>query len=408
MHGTKDTIRKMQTGTTKGVTITMFKRSIYLRFAFVFFIITCWLLFRPLQASADGGAPNLAYVSGTAEGISAIDIGQQKVTNTLALTGDPHTILLSLDGRLLYVTQPELGQVEVIATKTKQEVCKARIAGKPTLLTLDPGTNTLYVAGNEAATVSALDPTTCAVKQTLQTQGGVYGLAVAVVGSGIAGGTGNQIWVADEQSLKAFDSAGKPLASIPVAGGPGYICIPTGPTLYVTPRQGGVVAVDLNTKRVLATLLQGEMFGPMDYDAITGRIYVPDMQHMQLDVLTPVNGDMRTFPHEPGRIIQLDGEPQAVAITSDGQLGFVPLDNGRVVMLDVPGRQIVQTFTVGGMPHFVVTGLYPSLFSLTPQQATGINSLSTLLHYGGAAVIVLVAVIAVVWNRVRYYRRRSR
>ncbi len=364
MHGTKDTIRKMQTGTTKGVTITMFKRSIYLRFAFVFFIITCWLLFRPLQASADGGAPNLAYVSGTAEGISAIDIGQQKVTNTLALTGDPHTILLSLDGRLLYVTQPELGQVEVIATKTKQEVCKARIAGKPTLLTLDPGTNTLYVAGNEAATVSALDPTTCAVKQTLQTQGGVYGLAVAVVGSGIAGGTGNQIWVADEQSLKAFDSAGKPLASIPVAGGPD--------------------------------------------DAITGRIYVPDMQYMQLDVLTPVNGDMRTFPHEPGRIIQLDGEPQAVAITSDGQLGFVPLDNGRVVMLDVPGRQIVQTFTVGGMPHFVVTGLYPSLFSLTPQQATGINSLSTLLHYGGAAVIVLVAVIAVVWNRVRYYRRRSR
>jgi DNA-binding beta-propeller fold protein YncE len=385
----------------------MFKRRIYLRFAVVFFVITCWLLFRPLQASADGGAPNLAYVSGTAQGISAIDISQQKVTNTLALTGDPHTILLSIDGRLLYVTQPELGLVVVIAAKTQQEVCKAKLAGRPTLLTLDPGTNTLYAAGNEATTVSALDPTTCAVKQTLRTQGGVYGLAVAVVGLGIAGGTGNQIWVADERSLKAFDSAGKQITSIPVAGGPGYICIPTGPTLYVTTRQGSVVTVDLNTKQVLATLLQGGPFGPMDYDAITGKVYVPDILHKQLDVLTPVNGGMQTFPHEPGRIIQLDGEPQAVAITSDGQLGFVALDNGRVVMLDVPGRQIVQTFTVGGTPHFVVTGLYPSLFSLTPQQATGINILSILLHYGGAAVIVLVAVVAVVWNRVRYYRKRG-
>src|SRR5438874_4474650 len=244
----------------------MFKRSIYLRFALAFFIITCWLLFRSLQASADGGAPNLAYVSGTAQGISAIDIGQQKVTNTLALTGDPHTILLSLDGRLLYVAQPELGQVVVIATKTKQQVCQAKLAGKPTLVTLDPGANMLYAAGNQAATVSALDPTTCAVKQTLQTQGGVYGLAVAVVGSGIAGGTGNQIWVADEQSLKAFDSTGKQLASIPISGGAGYICIPTGPTLYVTTRQGSVVALDLNTKQVLATLLQGGPFGPMDYD----------------------------------------------------------------------------------------------------------------------------------------------
>src|SRR5881398_801134 len=129
----------------------MFKRTMYSKFAVVFFAILCWLLFCSLPVSADGGAPNLAYVSGTAQGISAIDIGQQKVTNTLALTGDPHTILLSIDGRLLYVTQPELGQVVVIAAKTQQEVCKAKLAGRPTLLTLDPGTNTLYAAGNEAA-----------------------------------------------------------------------------------------------------------------------------------------------------------------------------------------------------------------------------------------------------------------
>src|SRR5258707_5912016 len=34
----------------------------------------------PQQAYADGGAPNLAYVVGGSNGISVIDIGQQKVT----------------------------------------------------------------------------------------------------------------------------------------------------------------------------------------------------------------------------------------------------------------------------------------------------------------------------------------
>ena len=59
-------------------------------------------------ALADGGAPNLAYIAGSKTGISVIDIHQQKVTTNFSLSGDPHTIYLSLDGRLLFVTQPAL------------------------------------------------------------------------------------------------------------------------------------------------------------------------------------------------------------------------------------------------------------------------------------------------------------
>src|SRR5579859_3679170 len=45
--------------------------------------------FVAMPARADGGAPNLAYVSGTGGGISVIDVGQAKVTRTFAVTGDP-------------------------------------------------------------------------------------------------------------------------------------------------------------------------------------------------------------------------------------------------------------------------------------------------------------------------------
>src|SRR5256885_2302628 len=54
-----------------------------LLFAFLFLTF----LFPGSQhAYADGGAPNLAYVAGSAKGISVIDIGQQKVTGSFLLT----------------------------------------------------------------------------------------------------------------------------------------------------------------------------------------------------------------------------------------------------------------------------------------------------------------------------------
>jgi hypothetical protein len=61
-----------------------------------------------------------------------------------------------------------------------------------------------------------------------------------------------------------------------------------------------------------------------------------------------------------------------VAITSDGQLGFVALSSGQVVMLDVPDHSIVTSIAVGGTPHFIITGLYPPAraASTKPQQTT--------------------------------------
>ena len=40
-------------------------------------------------AQADGGAPQLAYVAGAAQGISVIDIAQRRVTRTIVVAGNP-------------------------------------------------------------------------------------------------------------------------------------------------------------------------------------------------------------------------------------------------------------------------------------------------------------------------------
>src|SRR5690349_5295989 len=146
----------------------------------ILLVFTLMSFYCPPQAHADGGAPNLAYVSGTSSGVSVIDVGQAKVTKTIAVAGDPHTILLSQDGGFLYVSQPMVERVSVIKAKTGQTLCNAHLPGEPTLLTLDTDTNTLFAAGNGAAQVNALDPTNCVIQRTFQTKSPVYGLAVAL------------------------------------------------------------------------------------------------------------------------------------------------------------------------------------------------------------------------------------
>src|SRR5438270_438497 len=151
------------------------KRICYRFLAFCLLIIPFFTL-STSQAQADGGAPNVAYIAGTSHGISVIDILQQKVTRTLAVDGDPHTILLSLDGRFLYATQPAVGRVAIIAARTGQTFCSANLPGHPTLLALGSDTVTLYTADNEG-NISVIDSMTCMVRETFETHDGVNGLA---------------------------------------------------------------------------------------------------------------------------------------------------------------------------------------------------------------------------------------
>src|SRR6266446_41459 len=313
----------------------------------------------PLRVHADGGAPNLAYISGTPSSVSVIDMLQGKVTKIISVAGDPHTILLSLDGRLLYVTQPGLGQVSVILAETGQPVCTARLPGEPAFLALDQYSNTLYAAGSGAARVTALDPTTCAVRHVFKMESPVYGLAVAVVATG-----------------------------------------------SVTTRQGTVDAVDIRT-RAVNQLLTGGAFGQIDYDALTDEVYVPDEKHNLLAVLTPVFAGT-TLPKEPIRVIHTDAPPESVAITSDGQLGFIALRGGKVVTLDLPHRQIAYTVDVGGTPHFVITGLYPPSIQITPPKAPAKQASTQGMITSNMPIIVayVLAIVSLILELILLLQRR--
>ncbi len=363
-------------------------------------------------AFADGGAPNLAYVAGTSRGVAVIDVAQRRIARTISIAGSPHNVLLSLDGSLLYVTQPARGQVSLLEAATGKILCSARFAGQPSIMALSPQNDVFYVAGNDNTGIHVLDAKTCALRATFQTTGPVHALAISFLSGAFPKHQGDyQLWATTPGGLMVFDTNGTQLANLPLAADPQSLCIPPGLIAYITTGQGTVVALDLSTMRFTAPLLRGGPFGTMDYDAATGEIYVPEQKQHQIAVLAPVLSGTQIEPGKLARQLPLPGVPQAVAITSDGQLGFVALQDGRVVMLDIPARQPVTTITVGGQPQSVITGLYPpaSINIPPPTSSQPTNQIQPLWHnipFIISVILFALATLALItlillWRRIK-------
>jgi len=62
-------------------------------------------------------------------------------------------------------------------------------------------------------------------------------------------------------------------------------------------------------------------------------------------------------------------------------------------MVDIPGKQIVDTIFVGGNPHFIITGLYPPLVGTTPQQASTWTTVINILAYAFVAALLIVPIL---------------
>ena len=369
-------------------------------------LLTVMFVYPLAVVYADGGAPQRAYIAGTAKGVSVVDIGQQKVVDQISVKGQPFMVLLSVDGRFLYATQPELNQVAIIVARTGETFCTAKVSGRPTLLALDINANLLFAAGNEASTVTSIDPTNCNIKRTFQVADPVYGLAVAGLGTSLAPDSDNELWVAHGKALTVFsDTKGRQIANVPLESEPHYLSIPVGgATVYATTKQGGILAVNLNSYNVTSLLPDGSgTYGPMDFNENTQEEYVPDRQNSRLVVLAPVYPGVEASP-QPRRTIPLETAPESVAITSDGLLCFIALANGKVAMYDIPSHQITNTIDAGGHPTFIITGLNPPILATTPQQAV---VLQTILNIGAYVIVIVLLIVPIILFR-RYSKTHAR
>jgi|GEM_PF-237431 len=363
-------------------------------------------------ARADGGAPNLVYVSGTPAGVSVIDIASQQVTGTISVGGDPRGMVLSTDSRFLYVAQAGKNSVSVIDTLAKQVIHTYPVGAGPQSLTLDlVDPSHLWVANSGGDTLTVLNPDTGKTLATVPV--GLHPVSVNIAGptSGINETDGtSEVLVAnqDTSSLTVIGSESfQPIATVPLPNGdnPLWVTVPAfGGTAYVSTKQGHIYGFTLASHHFFGPLFTGQALHGMDYDAITGEVYAPDSLTNQVNILQPVatgqNAPTR-WPSEPLRTLPVSGGPSYVAITSDGSLGIVGQQaSGDVTFLQVPSpRKVLGTIHVGGAPQFVLAGPFPPLVNRQSAQ------IILIVIYVAAGVLLVGGIVWLVWWMRKQERR---
>ena len=391
-------------------------------------LVAAWGIGSP-SARADGGAPNLAYVVGggsQGDQLVVVDIAQRKVAWTVSLGSQPHSVVLSADGRFAYVTEAGANRVAIVDTSAHQVVGSMVVGSGPQAMAADPTSSlySLFVANTKSNTLTALDAETQQARVTIPVGQEPVGVAVASPLSGISDSgdpSAREVYVANRasQTLSVVlvsdtndaSDASKPhvAATIALPEAPCAITIPaTGGVAYVATCTGKVLAVGLASHRVLGALFSdlGGTPGAMDYDAVTGQIYVPVPEKDRVVILRPAgvgaDGGL-VAPAEPLRTLPFSGAPSAVAITFDGALGFVTeRDSGRVEEIDVTTRQTLGVIAVGGAPGAVVTGPYPPALN---REAS--NTITSWI-YGAFALAVIVLLAFMVRGYIRDSRKNTR
>jgi len=208
-------------------------------------------------------------------------------------------------------------------------------------MSLDPGTNRLYIAHMDAGQILVFDVKRRRVLQTIEAPG-VHGvIAVPRLHRVYASAT-------DAHMLLTIDSrTGRVLARSPAGSYPdGLVYDPAERHVFVSDESGGIEAVfDRAGRRIATVRLAGEA-GNVQYDSVSGNVLAAVQTRNQVAVIDP----------KTNRIVQRVALPgcdhsHGLLIDAPRRLAFVACDGNAVLLtLDLKRLKVTATATVGQAP----------------------------------------------------------
>jgi YVTN family beta-propeller protein len=219
-------------------------------------------LYVALSGSPRGG-PNvdeskLPPAERSADGIGVVDIAQKKLLRTLTSGQDPESFDVSLDGKLLYISNEETAELSFLDLAAGKIVQQVPVAGEPEGVTLRPDGKVVYVTCEADRVVVAVDAHSR--KEIARIPTGLRPRSIAFDREGRAG------FVSDELSAEVtvFDSATHAVISTIKIEEPGKnprpmgtALSPDGRWLYVSTGRGGSVAIIDVAARKLEGIISG-------------------------------------------------------------------------------------------------------------------------------------------------------
>jgi len=336
-----------------------------------------WSLIAALSLCLVSGVANAgpkAYVGNFKDNtVSAIDTSAGAVVATIPVAAGPHGMVISPDGRRLFVSSDGSSLISVIDTVVDRVTGKVEVGKSPHGVALVPGKDLLLVAVNGEDKIAFVDTAKLAVVATV--------------------------------------SVGKP-HTIGVS--------PDGKTAYVSsqvPGRFGVAIIDLTARTVLRTVPLDKTPRDLEY-SFDGQVYFTEAGANAIMVLDPASdkivaeiptgvsphyvnhprntmfgmaivqgpGELFLFDpktNKPVSSIKVGDQPHWLAVSGDGKtayvtnegsntLSIVDIASSKTVTITVgnqPRKVVVQTLTAGAMVSIVNFAFVPQVVTIAPGES---------------------------------------
>jgi YVTN family beta-propeller protein len=318
-----------------------------------------WLLWGPSAATA---APK-AYVGlFKDDAVAVIDMAQNKVVGTIPVPKGPHGLVITPNGRKVYVSSDGASTVSVIDTGSDRVIATIEVGANPHGLAVSGDGRRVLAMGWGTNRVLVIDTATDRVTGEV---------AVAQPHNGALSRDGSVAWVGSQQqgatALVRLDlTAGKETARV---------------ALDKTPRG---VEVTPDGTRVLFTLAGSDSIHVLDTPSnqVVAQVPVGASPHH-----APVTADGRwalAVVQGPGELAILDTAAGTVAAavpvgkaphwstsSADGRTAYVTNEaTNDVSVVDLAGRRVLATIPVGNAPRKIAVQAGATAAAANPATAT--------------------------------------
>jgi len=221
------------------------------------------------------------------------------------------------------------------------------VAFSPLGVTISPDGTRVYVANNEANSVSIIDTSTNAILTTVSVPSRPRFIAFSPSAARA------YVTSRDCGCLSIFDtSTSTVIGFIAVGGQPGGVVFtPHGTRAYVANRASNTVSlIDTATSTVLTNIDVGTFPWLIALTPDTTRLYVTNLISSDVSVIdTTTNAVVATIPVDPG--------PHGIAMSPDGARAYVTIDGANsVALIDTATNTVVGSVPVGMAPHGIALG----------------------------------------------------
>jgi YVTN family beta-propeller protein len=335
----------------------------------------------PLAWLAEAAAAPKAYVGLFKDNaIAVLDTGTNRVQGTIPVPQGPHGIVITPDGRKVYVSSDGASTVSVIDTQTDTIVRSIEVGPNPHGLAIAPDGRQVLVGAFGTNQVLLIDTQTDQIVQRLP---------VPMPHNSVLSPDGHRAYVGSQQqgatAVVILDLVqGTQVGTVPLDKTPrGLTLSPDAKQLYVTVAGADAVqVVDLASQRVVGQIPVGAsphivMMLPNGSAGL-----VVSQGPGTLDFFDPTR-------HTVSRTVRVGTNPHWLAVSADGRTAFVSNEGSQdVSVVDVANGTMVATVQVGNAPRKIVVQPGPVGQGTTPAPAAQAPTQGTMTISDHGSLVV--------------------